>query len=381
MQNISSKSGQRESRTRATYQASTKSREEAAGDTPTVRQRISEARRSGILDLRGMGLTQIPVDATKIHQLTALLLGNNKFTSIPVNIVQSFPSLAYLDFSNNRITSVPNTLAELEDLEILDLEGNPELPSQIPPAFGPLTEVGKLAFLLGDVSDLDAGSVSLSEESEEEEHEQPVKSDRYDTDDEEDYNHSDEEYHSDKDSQPQSLAQKRYKDFLDAPSTGDASSDRSARSTHSTIDFDSLDPEFRALMSRIVALDNDRIESSLRKRWSANDTVLAKYVAKRYGGEVRGQGRSSGKGRKSGVRARKGVVDATPDHSDHSFEEDDGEEGAEGEEAAGAHGRAASARKREKEAARRLKERHMKRQVHGGRKVKTTLLSRDDRDE
>ena len=238
-------------------------------------------------------------------------------------------------------------------------------------------DVGKLAFLLGDVSDLE---LSVEEEDEESEPEPPVKSDRYDTDDEEEYN-SDEEYHSDKDSHPPTQAQKRYKDFLDAPSTGDASSDRSARSTHSNIDFEALEPEFRALMSRIVALDNDRIESSLRKRWSANDSVLAKYVAKRYGAEVRGQGRSGGKGRKARSRARRGLVDGTPDNqSEHSYEEDEGEAGGEGEEAAG-QARAASVKKREKEAARRLKERHMKREVHGGRKVKTTLLSRDDGDE
>ncbi|KAJ3043770.1 hypothetical protein HDV00_004176 [Rhizophlyctis rosea] len=365
MQNISAKSGQRESRTRATFQASQKTREEAAGDTPTVRQRIAEARRSGILDLRGMGLTQLPLDATKIHQLTALLIGDNKFKSIPANIVQSFPQLVFLDLSYNRITSIPPTLADLEDLELLDLEGNPDI-SQIPTSFGPLVDMGKLAVIVGSGDDV--AEVELNgDEGEGDEEEETAKSERY---------ASDEEYLSeDEDSRHTTPFQKRYREFLDAPANEDSKSDRSVRSAHSStsnVDFEALDSEFRALLGRLVHLDNDAIENNFRKRWAANDAVLAKYVSKRYGSEVRG---SEGRSRTSSARRnapRREDVDGSQEDSDEREGSAEEETGAEPRPVPTAR------HKREKEAARRAKERNMKREVHGGRKVKETLQSRED---
>ncbi|RKO85069.1 hypothetical protein BDK51DRAFT_38528 [Blyttiomyces helicus] len=65
---------QRQTRTKATFVATQKAVAGPEEDTPTVRQRLAEARKTGVLDLRHLGLSQIPVDATKLAGLTALLL-------------------------------------------------------------------------------------------------------------------------------------------------------------------------------------------------------------------------------------------------------------------------------------------------------------------
>jgi hypothetical protein len=45
-----------------------------AEDSPTVRQRINEAKRSGFLDLSGLGLSMLPEGVMELEGLTALLL-------------------------------------------------------------------------------------------------------------------------------------------------------------------------------------------------------------------------------------------------------------------------------------------------------------------
>lgn len=74
MQTTAPRAGTRKTRSKATYAATKKTGAAPEEDTPTVRQRLAEARRSGVLDLRGLNLANIPVDAEKLSKISALLL-------------------------------------------------------------------------------------------------------------------------------------------------------------------------------------------------------------------------------------------------------------------------------------------------------------------
>ncbi|KAI9202319.1 uncharacterized protein BJ171DRAFT_514707 [Polychytrium aggregatum] len=146
MYSTSHKHGTRPTRTKATNLASSQA-VDPNSDTPTVRQRIAEARRSGLLDLRSLNLTSIPPEACKLQNATHVLLGSNNIRTIPVDLHKMFPNLEALDLSSNRLSSIPPGLAMLDDLEILDLEGNPDLSENLPPAFGPLED--RVAIITG----------------------------------------------------------------------------------------------------------------------------------------------------------------------------------------------------------------------------------------
>lgn len=128
--------GTRATRTKATF-APPQLPTDAKEDTPLIRQRISEARRTNFLDLRNLSLRSIPLEALKLDSLTHLLLGNNQITLIPSDLNKTYPNLRVIDFSHNKITTVPSTLSDLCDMEILDIEGNLVNPT-LPSAFGPL---------------------------------------------------------------------------------------------------------------------------------------------------------------------------------------------------------------------------------------------------
>ncbi|KAJ3410768.1 hypothetical protein HDV05_003270 [Chytridiales sp. JEL 0842] len=109
-----------------------------AEDSPTVRQRLAEARRSGCLDLSGQNLSMLPEGVLELEGLRTMLLGSNNFTSVPANLALNFPQLLYLDLSSNKISSIPSNLADLPDIRIIDFSGNADLDgSKVPPSFGP----------------------------------------------------------------------------------------------------------------------------------------------------------------------------------------------------------------------------------------------------
>ncbi|KAJ3106592.1 hypothetical protein HDU97_005957 [Phlyctochytrium planicorne] len=131
--------GDKQVRQNAAVLSQPSSRQNSDEDTPTVRQRLNEARKSGFLDLSSLSLTTLPQDALKLEEITALLLGNNKLTAVPSNLANNFPRLVYLDLSRNEITTIPAILAELEDLQILDLSSNEGLKGNaLPTGFGPI---------------------------------------------------------------------------------------------------------------------------------------------------------------------------------------------------------------------------------------------------
>ncbi|KAJ3299352.1 hypothetical protein HK104_009204 [Borealophlyctis nickersoniae] len=369
MHSTRARTGQRTTRSKATFAATQKSRADPAEDTPTVRQRLAEARKTGLLDLRGVGIAQLPVDAIKLN-LTALLLGNNKFTTIPSNLPSQYPHLAYLDFSQNRIQSIPNSLSDLQDLEVLDLEGNTELPDQLPTSFHPLIDSGKLAVLMGGGGDAGMLEETASEISDEEQDYGDVASAREKA---EFYTSDDEDVPQDSD---EDNPRGRYSAFLEAPATADNRSDRSNRSERSNrsvssnIDTENLRTEARLFFSRIAALDNHRIESTFKKRWNAGDSTFVKYIARRYGQEagkavVKPSGRSASPlvvGRET-LRGRR--------------EDESGAEDTDGTDDVGSADEAPIAgmrfRKKQIGLMRKVKERALKHEVQGGRKVKESL--------
>jgi internalin A len=94
-----------------------------------AQQRIDEARDKGLteLDLSGWGqdekLTAVPDTIAQLTNLQSLVLSNNELTTIPAAIAQ-LTNLQSLGLSNNELTAVPDALAHLTNLQWLDLSGN-----------------------------------------------------------------------------------------------------------------------------------------------------------------------------------------------------------------------------------------------------------------
>ncbi|KAJ3183326.1 hypothetical protein HDU85_002352 [Gaertneriomyces sp. JEL0708] len=357
--------GKRETRTKATFQATRKTAARPEEDTPTVRQRLSEARKSGVLDLRGLGLSNIPVDAERLTSLAALLLGDNKFTAIPNDLPKLFPNLSFLDFSNNRVPVIPNTVAELADLQLLDVESNPELPETIPAPFTPLLDQGRLAIFIGspDVSDVgddesaDSGNdddramqVDGSEDDQEEE-EASWRKDYYDTDDEGEYDELETEeggYESDND-------------------TTDASGQESVERQQGPLPTTGLNKEFRVFTRRLEEFAPELI-SQFKQRWQAGDPVLVRYISKRYASVV---GKATAHGqvgyRKKDLKPAKVVSeDADAVSEESSDESDEGTPALKDKNA-----------KRQREYARKQKERSYKGDVKAGRRSKQEMTAFD----
>ncbi|KNC98292.1 uncharacterized protein SPPG_06688 [Spizellomyces punctatus DAOM BR117] len=362
MQNIKARSGQRETRTKATFAATKKTGAGPEEDTPTVRQRLSEARKTGVLDLRGLNLGNIPVDAEKLQNLSALLLGENRLTSIPADLPSIFPRLTYLDLSFNKIQSVPNVLVDLQDLEVLDLEGNQDIPSQLPTAFRPLVEKGKLAVLRGepDFSPSDVlNEESFAAESEVEEVQEEGKpepawrKDYYDTDDEADHEEG------------------GYEDDIEDQDSLDNKDTRSVTSIDSNLSdglsTDNLRVEFKLFIHRVEDLEEgDTLEARFRRRWGTGDPVFVRYISKRYRAEA---GKPATHGLAGG--RRKDRKNREGESRDSEVDDDHDRGSASEEEERPLKGRNA---KRQVEYARKEKERSVKQGVKAGRKTKQSMM-------
>ncbi|KAJ3164356.1 hypothetical protein HDU88_005454 [Geranomyces variabilis] len=378
MINTNSKSGGRYTRTKATFAASKKSNAAPEEDTPTVRQRIGEARKSGVLNLRGLNLPALPIAAENLNNLSALLLGQNRLTAVPNNLPTLFPNLTYLDLSWNKISSVPAALAELDGLEVLDVEGNTELSTTLPPTMRRLIDNGKLAVLTGTeritLNDIrDAGESESEEESgtEEQTEQAAWRKDYYDTDDEAE---AEEGGYADENSSNEDTGSGNDDDYEGLHTN------MAGLSVHA----ETLNNEFSLFMHRIIALESDALENGFRKRWRAAEPVFVRYIAKRYAADAgkattRGVVGSRTKDRKQQLLAVGGggatggggsTAGSTRSLSDAGSWNgtDDGTEDGDGEE--NAKPLKDRNRKRQVEYARKEKERAVKGDVKAGRKTK-----------
>lgn len=96
-----------------------------------ILNRITKAKRSGSksLDLsvsrnNGLRLTEIPDTVFELDQLKNLNLAGNSLTSVPDSITR-LQNLTHLDLSENRLAAIPESVLAMSSLEVLSLEGNP----------------------------------------------------------------------------------------------------------------------------------------------------------------------------------------------------------------------------------------------------------------
>jgi len=113
-----------------------KSRREAERD-------IEAAQRSGakVLDLRNIGLAELPESLGQLTQLRALLLGHNQLKMLPESLVL-LTNLDTLDINNNQLTALPESLGNLTHLQSLNLLNN-QL-TALPKSLQGLTELDNL---------------------------------------------------------------------------------------------------------------------------------------------------------------------------------------------------------------------------------------------
>jgi hypothetical protein len=108
-----------------------------------VEERIRYARKTGAeeLDLSGLALTTIPDSIGDLAQLQSLNLAGNALVTVPA-VIRALRSLHTLDLGDNEIEVLPDWIAELRGLAILYLEGNRL--SRLPDALSELTALGVL---------------------------------------------------------------------------------------------------------------------------------------------------------------------------------------------------------------------------------------------
>jgi internalin A len=81
----------------------------------------------GVLDLSGLGLTQVPIFTFQFESVRRLNLSGNNLKSVPADISR-LRHLQQLDLSNNKLADLPNSMKELLELEFLDMTGNGRWP-------------------------------------------------------------------------------------------------------------------------------------------------------------------------------------------------------------------------------------------------------------
>jgi internalin A len=108
-------------------------------DKRTLTKAIKEASRTGELNLRGKGLTELPLEVCELVNLRSLSLSDNELAALPSEIGRLI-ELKSLEVSNNRLKSLPPEIRNLTKLSSLDISHN---------QFEELThEIGKLTNLV-----------------------------------------------------------------------------------------------------------------------------------------------------------------------------------------------------------------------------------------
>ncbi|XP_065178383.1 leucine-rich repeat-containing protein 20-like [Sycon ciliatum] len=92
-----------------------------------VARQCEEATETKELDLTDCDLTSVPHAVYHILRETTVqsaTFSNNKLKSVPGRLCSAFGGVSHLNFSGNRITTLPMEFAELQELLTLDLSKN-----------------------------------------------------------------------------------------------------------------------------------------------------------------------------------------------------------------------------------------------------------------
>ena len=94
-----------------------------------------------LLDLSGLGLTEVPLSLIECTQLQTLNLSTNSLTDLP-DFLGHFARLKLLDVSGNELTHLPDFISQLGGLESLDVSDNPL--TRLPDFLSQLTQLQSL---------------------------------------------------------------------------------------------------------------------------------------------------------------------------------------------------------------------------------------------
>ncbi|WP_242055776.1 leucine-rich repeat protein [Scytonema hofmannii] len=111
------------------------------------------------LDLSGQKLTEIPDAIAQLTNLTQLHLSNNEITEIPEAIAQ-LTNLTQLVLSINQITEIPEAIAQLTNLTQLHLSGNKI--TEIPEAIAQLTNLTQLVLSINQITEIPEAIAQLT---------------------------------------------------------------------------------------------------------------------------------------------------------------------------------------------------------------------------
>lgn len=75
------------------------------------------------LDLRGLGLKELPESIGQFKNLTFLILDDNQLTSLP-EAIGNLTQLDWLSLKRNQLTDLPDIIGNLTKLEYIDVESN-----------------------------------------------------------------------------------------------------------------------------------------------------------------------------------------------------------------------------------------------------------------
>jgi internalin A len=97
----------------------------AAERVALANARIQRARknRETILDLSGLGLTELPEAIAELSHLRVLYLGGNQLTTLPESVTR-LSDLRSLFIESNKLKSLPESMAQLSQLTVLYLDDN-----------------------------------------------------------------------------------------------------------------------------------------------------------------------------------------------------------------------------------------------------------------
>jgi hypothetical protein len=98
----------------------------------TLPDAIGELSRLKVLRLADNQLTALPPAVCRLAGLEALVVSRNRLTTVP-EAIGALTKLVKLDLSDNLLDGAPGVLADLPELAVLELDGNPGYPTRPPP--------------------------------------------------------------------------------------------------------------------------------------------------------------------------------------------------------------------------------------------------------